>query len=142
MWGKRTMDEIDTAIITIMLILSLTLGYKIGITKQKKPTPPTQIPNQKINSTKKYYINGYHINLKEKMENKLAHVYTHNNTIAIQTNRKTSQILSSCNHEILHTKFPEYKHGKNINPEKDSIYFLQDKVVLPTCIELINKIQR
>jgi len=50
-----------------------------------------------------------------------------------------------CNHEVIHTYFPEYRHPDFTKPDvhrhNDPVYRLQDNTDLSVCNQLINKLR-
>lgn len=70
--------------------------------------------------------------------------YTENPKIVkIRSNRFVGEITKTCNHEVLHYYFPDYRHA-NFSKEQesrteDSIYKLADNVYLDVCDKVVSK---
>lgn len=69
-----------------------------------------------------------------------ARIFHGSNRVFIEANRSRSSILQSCNHEMLHVKYPDVDHDNYSLKEDDPIYSRADDVLMPRCRVLIDRL--
>lgn len=125
----------------ILFIILVMIGYLSA--SYFTDSLDTSIGEDIIDTEATYTIKGYNITLKEDIGsvNTLGKSYYEGKShhIVIQTGRSKKEIEQTCNHEVLHTLFPMYRHTRPRHA--DSIYYLEDKVELPTCNKLMEKLE-
>jgi len=63
-------------------------------------------------------------------------------TVFIKSGRTKRKVLKTCNHEMIHLLFPEYRHPEQLpeNILEDPVYRLAEYTELPVCNNVINTV--
>jgi len=105
---------------------------------------PDTVKLSTLNNSKeldKIQVDNYVFQTKDNFSNQtIGRIHLDTNTIKIKQNLTRFQAFETCQHELVHDNFPEYRHAENINKTQDLIYKLEDEFVSPTCLKVIDQL--
>lgn len=127
----------ETVLVVIAVFLSGTLTANILNT----PSPSEKPSHQYVDYNGEIIHYPYKIEFVDKIDNKtdvtgealITEPDIGLKEIKIKVGRPAEEVIETCNHEVLHHYFPDFRHSEQPNPFKDPIYRLEDNVEFETC---------
>jgi len=118
---------------------SFEQGFEKG--RETHPLNPSYNKNDLINFTGNITLDDYRFGFSDNLS-VYGRAHTDENFIQIRSNRTAEKIENTCTHEVIHFRFPEYEHNETLpdDLDKDPVYYLQDKTILPICRSLVREV--
>lgn len=142
----------DSVIIVTCVMVIFSAGVWISTDNITYDVEEDDLGYQYINYTGTIHKAGYKFEFEERLNPENSSIIVNgraypqrpdqlNKKIKIRTDRRASEIMDVCRHEVLHYYFPDYRHPDFSKPgvdrRDDPIYKLDDQVDLPVCNEVV-----